>query len=40
MSENGIELSLTDTLTRGQAAILLYRISQLTASAPGLQMYQ
>lgn len=40
MSENGIELSLTDTLTRGQAAILLYQISQMTASAPGLQMYQ
>jgi len=40
MNENGIDLSLTDTLTRGQVAMLLYRISQMTASAPGLQMYQ
>jgi len=40
MSDNGIDLSLTDTLTRGQVAMLLYRISQMTASAPGLQMYQ
>ncbi|MBQ8768550.1 MAG: cadherin-like domain-containing protein [Oscillospiraceae bacterium] len=40
MSENGIDLPLTDTLTRGQAAILLYQISKMTPSAPGLQMYQ
>ncbi|MBQ7817452.1 MAG: cadherin-like domain-containing protein [Oscillospiraceae bacterium] len=40
MSNNGIDLSLTDTLTRGQVAMLLYRISQMTDSAPGLQMYQ
>lgn len=40
MSDNGIDISLTDTLTRGQVAMLLYQISQLTASAPGLQMYQ
>ena len=40
MSENGIDLSLTDTLTRGEVAILLYQISQMTDSAPGLQMYQ
>lgn len=40
MGENGIDLSLTDTLTRGEVAILLYQISQMTDSAPGLQMYQ
>ena len=40
MSSNGIDLSLTDTLTRGEVAMLLYQISQMTASAPGLQMYQ
>lgn len=40
MNDNGIDLSLTDTLTRGQVAMLLYRISQMTADAPGLQMYQ
>ncbi len=40
MSDNGIDLSLTETLTRGEVAMLLYQISQMTASAPGLQMYQ
>ncbi len=40
MSENGIDLSLTDTLTRGEAAMLLYQISQMAADAPGLKMYQ
>lgn len=40
MNQNGIDLSLDDTLTRGQVAILLYQISKMTASAPGLQMYQ
>jgi len=40
MNENGIDLSLTDTLTRGEVAMLLYQISKMTASAPGLQMYQ
>lgn len=40
MQSNGIDISLTQTLTRGEAAILLYQISQMTSSAPGLQMYQ
>lgn len=40
MSDNGVDISLTDTLTRGEVAILLYQISQMTDSAPGLQMYQ
>ena len=37
---NGIDLHLDDTLTRGEVAILLYQISQMVSSAPGLQMYQ
>ena len=40
MSQNGVTLSRDDTLTRGEVAVLLYQISQMTASAPGLQMYQ
>ena len=40
MSDNGIDLSLTDTLTRGEVAMLLYQISQLAPTAPGLKMYQ
>ena len=40
MSDNGIDLSVEDTLTRGQVAILLYQISRIKDSAPGLQMYQ
>ncbi len=40
MNENGLALTTADTLTRGQAAMLLYQVSQMTASAPGLQMYQ
>lgn len=40
MQSNGIDISLTETLTRGEAAILLYQISQMTSSAPGLKMYQ
>lgn len=39
MAENGINLNGKE-LTRGDMAILLYRVSKLTASAPGLQMYQ
>ena len=40
MNQNGIVLTEEDILTRGEVAILLYQISQMTASAPGLQMYQ
>ena len=40
MNQNGIDLHLNDTLTRGEVAILLYQISQMVSSAPGLQMYQ
>ena len=39
MAENGVELGNGD-MTRGQVAVLLYRISKMVDSAPGLQMYQ
>ena len=39
LGENGIHLP-QGTMNRGQLAILLYRISQLVGSAPGLKMYQ
>ena len=39
MSDNGISVS-AGTLTRSEAAVLLYRISKLVDSAPGLKMYQ
>ena len=40
MNENGIELSATDVLTRGQVAQILYQVSQRAEDAPGLAMYQ
>lgn len=40
MAENGIQLSASEILTRGQVAQILYRASQLAEDAPGLQMYQ
>ncbi len=40
MQDNGIEVFAGKNLTRGQAAQLLYQISQKAAEAPGLQMYQ
>lgn len=39
MNDNGIPIS-TGNLTREDAAVLLYRISKLVSSAPGLKMYQ
>ena len=39
MAENGIQLG-SEQLTRGEVAKLLYRISKLVDSAPGLKMYQ
>ena len=39
MADNGIAME-TDAMTRAEAADLLYQISKMTASAPGLQMYQ
>ena len=40
MGENGVYFPISQQLTRGQAAQLLYQISKLVESAPGLQMYQ
>ncbi len=40
MGENGIAIDPMGTLTRGEAARILYRISKLVSTAPGLQMYQ
>ena len=40
MSENGININGSSTMTRGEMAILLYQISKLAKNAPGLQMYQ
>lgn len=40
MSDNGIDVFAGQTLTRGQAAQLLYQVSLVADEAPGLQMYQ
>ena len=40
MNQNGIILTATQVMTRGEMAQLLYRISKLAESAPGIQMYQ
>ena len=38
MAENGVVLNAGDTLTRGQVAETLYRVSQLFSTAPGMQV--
>lgn len=40
MNENGISLSVYENLTRGQVAMLLYRISLMKDTAPGMGMYR
>ena len=40
MNENGIALTATQIMTRGEMAQLLYRISKMAEDAPGLQMYR
>lgn len=40
MNENGFDLEATQTLTRGQVAQILYRVSKLAQEAPALAMYQ
>ncbi len=40
MNENGIPVTAAQVLTRGQAAQILYRVSQLAEEIPGLAMYQ
>ena len=39
MSENGIQLS-AGALTRGQLANVLYRVSKLSADAPGMAVFR
>lgn len=39
MNEHGINLNATAALTRGEAAQLLYQVSQMADSAPGLSIY-
>jgi hypothetical protein len=38
MAENGVALHATENLTRGQVAQALYRVSKMSATAPGLQV--
>ena len=40
LAENGVAVPEGTTLTRAQVAKLLYHISRLADSAPGLQMYR
>ena len=40
MAENGVVICAAEDLTRADVAMLLYQISKLAPSAPGLQMYQ
>ncbi len=40
MTQNGVEVSANDPLTRGDAAQMLYRISQLAPTAPGTAVFR
>lgn len=40
LQDNGVSVKATETLTRGETAKLLYRISLLAEDAPGLAMYR
>lgn len=40
MNQNGIALTATQIMTRGEMAQLLYQISKMAPDAPGMQMYQ
>lgn len=40
MQENGIPIAADRSMTRGEMAMLLYRISKIAADAPGLKMFQ
>lgn len=40
MNENGIAVTATQVMTRGQAAEILYRVSQMAKEIPSLAMYQ
>ena len=38
MTEHGVDLTAGQTLTRGQVAEVLYRVSYLSITAPGMQV--
>ena len=40
MNENGIAITASQVMTRGEVAVLLYQISQMAESNAGLAMYQ
>ena len=40
LAQNGVELSAAETLTRGDVAQVLYRVSKLAPEAPGLMIYR
>jgi len=40
MNENGIALTASQTMTRGQVAKILYQVSKMAQDIPGLAMYQ
>ncbi len=40
MNENGIAVTANQVMTRGQAAMILYRVSQMAMEIPSLAMYQ
>ena len=40
MNENGIAVTADQVMTRGQAAQILYRVSQMAKEIPSLAMYQ
>ena len=40
LAENGVELSATDVLTRGDVAQVLYRVSKLALEAPGMTVFR
>ncbi len=40
LQDNGVSVKASETLTRGEAAKLLYQISLLAEEAPGLKMYR
>ena len=39
MAENGVSITAADSLTRGDVAKMLYQVSRLAATAPGLKVF-
>ena len=40
MAENGVALGNTDTVTRGDLAMILYQVDQLAPTAPGTAVFR